>query len=123
VTDAQAFGLEALLTLGLVSTVLGTASGAQNVGALSAVGVGAYIVLAGLWSSPVTGASMNPARSLGPDLARGVFSHLWPYLVAPVIGAVVAVGIAQILRGPGGGPSGSRAAQGTLDPPFIRRAS
>jgi aquaporin Z len=122
VTDAQAFGLEALLTLGLVSVVLGTASGAQNVGALSAVGVGAYIVLAGLWSSPVSGASMNPARSFGPDLVRLSFSHFWPYVTGPLLGAVAAVGVAQILRGPGGGPTGSTAAQGSLDPPIVRRA-
>jgi aquaporin Z len=120
VTDAQAFGLEALLTLGLISTILGTASGAQNVGALSAVGVGAYIVLAGLWSSPITGAAMNPARSFGPDLARGSFGHLWPYLAGPTLGAVAAVAAAWILRGPGGGPSGSRAAQGTLGVPIVR---
>jgi aquaporin Z len=121
VSDAQAFGLEALLTLGLVSTILGTASGAQNVGSLSAVGVGAYIVLAGLWSSPITGAAMNPARSFGPDLARGSFAHIWPYLAGPALGAVAAVGAAWILRGPGGGPSGSRAAQGTLDLPIVRQ--
>jgi aquaporin Z len=121
VSDAQAFGLEALLTLGLVSTVLGTASGAQNVGSLSAIGVGAYIVLAGLWSSPITGAAMNPARSFGPDLARGSFGHLWPYLAGPTLGAVAAVGVAWILRGPGGGPSGSRAAQGNLDAPIVRQ--
>jgi aquaporin Z len=120
VTDVQAFGLEALLTLGLISTILGTASGAQNVGALSAVGVGAYIVLAGLWSSPITGASMNPARTFGPDLARGSFGHFWLYLAGPALGAVAAVGAAWILRGPGGGPTGSRAAQGTLDVPIVR---
>ncbi|WP_407646172.1 aquaporin [Actinacidiphila oryziradicis] len=65
-TVIQAFVIEAVLSLGLVSTILGTASSAQNVGPLSAIGVGAYIVVAGLWASPVGGASMNPARSLGP---------------------------------------------------------
>ncbi|TJZ99731.1 MIP/aquaporin family protein [Actinacidiphila oryziradicis] len=116
-TAPQAFVVEAVLSLGLVSTILGTASSAQNVGPLSAIGVGAYIVVAGLWASPVSGASMNPARSLGPALVSADLHDLWIYLTAPVAGALAAVVAAYILRGPGGGPSGSRAAQGTLLPP------
>jgi aquaporin Z len=115
-TSGQALVIEALLTLGLVSTILGTASTAQNIGPLSALGVGSYIVLAGLWASPVSGASMNPARSFGPDLIRADFHDFWIYLAGPLAGALLAVAAAYILRGPGGGPSGSRAAQGTLDP-------
>src|SRR5499427_4737924 len=57
---------ELVLTTGLVSVILGTASGAQQIGPMAAFGVGSYIALAGLWGSPVSGASMNPARSLGP---------------------------------------------------------
>ena len=75
IDNAQALLMELVLTVGLVSTILGTASRSQNVGPLSAVAVGGYIVLAGLWSSPVTGASMNPARSLAPDLVLGDFTH------------------------------------------------
>ena len=60
--------MEAVLTLGLVSVILGTASGAQNIGIFGALGVGGYIALAGLWGSPISGASMNPARTFGPDL-------------------------------------------------------
>jgi aquaporin Z len=118
-TATQAFVIEAVLSLGLVSTILGTASSAQNVGPLSAIGVGAYIVVAGLWASPVSGASMNPARSLGPALVSADLHDLWIYLTAPVAGALAAVAAAYILRGPGGGPSGSRAAQGTLLPPTV----
>jgi aquaporin Z len=114
VSDWEAMLLELLLTVGLVSTILGTASRAQNVGALSAVAVGGYIILAGLWSSPISGASMNPARSFGPDLVNWDFSHYWVYLVGPLTGAVIAVGVAWILRGRGGGRSGSAAGQGTL---------
>ncbi|MDQ2839316.1 MAG: aquaporin [Actinomycetota bacterium] len=119
-STSQAFVIEALLSLGLVSTVLGTASSAQNLGPLSALGVGAYVILAGLWASPVSGASMNPARSLGPALVTGDLGQLWIYLTAPFLGAVLAVGAAYILRGPGGGPGGSKAAQGTLTPPVTR---
>ncbi len=113
-TSGQAFVVEAVLTLGLVSTILGTASTAQNIGALSAFGVGAYIILAGLWASPVSGASMNPVRSLGPALVSGDFTDLWIFLAGPILGALVAVGAAWILRGPGGGISGTAAAQGKL---------
>jgi aquaporin Z len=120
-TATQAFAIEALLSLGLVSTILGTASSAQNIGPLSAVGVGGYIAQAGLWAGPVSGASMNPARSLGPALVGAYWHDLWIYLSAPTAGALVAVGAAYILRGPGGGPGGSRAAQGTLRPPTVER--
>lgn len=113
-SPGQAFLIEVVLTVGLVSTILGTASSAQNVGPLSAVGVGAYIALAGLWASPVSGASMNPARSLGPALASADLHQLWIYLTAPPLGMLVAVAAAYILRGPGGGPHGIRAAQGNL---------
>jgi aquaporin Z len=109
-----ALAWEALLTTGLVSVVLGTASGAQQLGPVAAFGVGGYIALAGLFGAPVSGASMNPARSLGPALVLGNWTSWWAYLLGPAIGALIAVGIAQILRGPGGGLSGTRAAQGTL---------
>jgi aquaporin Z len=105
---------EIVLTTGLVSVILGTASGAQQIGPLAAIGVGSYIALAGLWGSPVSGASMNPARSLGPALVLGDWTSWWAYLVGPVAGGVVAVGFAYVLRGRGGGRSGVAAAQGGL---------
>jgi aquaporin Z len=115
VTGWQAVLFEALLTMGLVSTILGTASGAQNVGALSALAVAAYIILAGLWASPISGASMNPARSFGPDLVALHFANYWVYLIGPTVGAVLAAGVAHILRGPGGkDPTAVAAAQGTI---------
>ena len=101
IADWKAMLIELVLTVGLVSTILGTASEAQNVGPLSAVGVGGYIVLAGLWSSPISGASMNTARSFGPDLVVGDFAHFWVYLVGPLAGATLAVAFAWVLRGPG----------------------
>jgi aquaporin Z len=109
----QAFAIEALLTLGLITVILGTASTAQNVGPLAALAVGGYIILAGLWSSPASGASMNPARSLAPDLVRGDYHQLWPYLAGPTLGMLTAVGAALILRGPGGDPDATKAAQGS----------
>jgi aquaporin Z len=114
ISTATAMLWELVLTAGLVSVILGTASGAQQIGPLAAIGVGSYIALAGLWGSPVSGASMNPARSLGPALVKGDWTSWWAYLVGPVAGAVIAVGIAYVLRGRGGGRSGVAAAQGTL---------
>src|SRR5690348_5845426 len=105
---------ELVLTTGLLSVILGTASGAQQIGTLAALGVGSYIALAGLWGSPVSGASMNPARSLGPALVLGDWTSWWAYLVGPLAGGAIAVGFAYILRGRGGGRSGVAAAQGTL---------
>src|SRR3954470_7980480 len=115
IADWQAMLFEMVLTAGLLSTILGTASRAQNVGPLSAIAVGGYIALAGLWSSPLSGAAMNPARTFGPDLALGDFSHYWAYVVGPLGGAAIAVGIAYILRGRGGDAGGVAAAQGTLE--------
>jgi aquaporin Z len=114
ISNWQATLTELVLTVGLASTILGTASRAQNVGPLSAVAVGGYIVLAGLWSSPISGASMNPARSLAPDLVLGRFDHLWVYLVGPGAGATIAVAIVWLLRGPGGDEGGTKTASGTL---------
>jgi aquaporin Z len=109
-----AFWMEFILTLGLVSVILGTASGAQNIGVIGAIGVGSYIALAGLWGSPISGASMNPARTFGPDLVGADFSHYWVYVAGPLAGALFAVGCAFVLRGRGGGHAGSAAAQGEL---------
>jgi aquaporin Z len=105
---------EIVLTAGLVSVIQGTASGAQQIGSLAAIAVGSYIALAGLWGSPVSGASMNPARSLGPALVLGDWTSWWAYLVGPIAGGAVAVGISYVLRGQGGGASGTQAATGTL---------
>ena len=69
--------MELILTTGLVSVILGTASGAQNIGIIGAFGVGGYIALAGLWGSPISGASMNPARTSGPT---------WPAPRSPATG-------------------------------------
>jgi aquaporin Z len=123
ISPLVAMAWEAVLTLGLVSVILGTASGAQQIGALAAVGVGGYIALGGLIGAAVSGASMNPARSLGPALVLGDWTAWWVYLAGPLIGAGFAVGIAQILRGHGGGISGRSAAQGTLGTNWFPRVA
>jgi aquaporin Z len=113
-SDMAAFWMELILTMGLVSVILGTASGAQNVGVIGALGIGGYIALAGLWGSPISGASMNPARTFGPDLASRTFTGYWVYVAGPIAGAALAVVIAFVLRGRGGDKSARGAAQGDL---------
>jgi aquaporin Z len=111
----QALVMEIALTGGLVSVILGTASKAQNLGSVGALGVGAYIALAGLWAAPVSGTSMNPARSFGPALVSGDWHAYWVYVVGPLIGAALAVGAAIVLRGRGGADETAQvAASGTL---------
>jgi aquaporin Z len=112
--DLKAFAMEIVLTAGLVNTILGTASGARNIGTNGAIAVAGYIIMAGLWASPISGASMNPVRSFAPDLCRGDFSTTWIYIAGPLCGALIGVLFEWILKGP---PTaeGSIAAQGTLD--------
>lgn len=112
--SAQAFAVEVILSAGLVNTILGTASGARNIGTNGAIAIGGYIALAGLWAAPVSGASMNPARSLAPDLVRGEFATTWIYIAGPVLGAIIAVGFEWILKGPAT-REGTRTAQGGPD--------
>ena len=114
VSDFTALAMEVLLTTGLASTILGTASGARNIGSNGALAVGGYISLAGLWAAPISGASMNPARSFAPDLIRGDMSTTWIYVVGPVLGAIIAVGFEWILKGKPTA-AGTLAARGDLD--------
>src|ERR1700757_835437 len=94
ISTTTAMVWEFVLTTGLVSVILGTASGAQQIGTLAALGVGSYIALAGLWGSPVSGASMNPARALGTALGLNHWAAWWAHLLGPLLGAALAVGTA-----------------------------
>ena len=113
VGGGTALAMEVVLTAGLVNTILGTASGARNIGTNGAIAVGGYIALAGLWAAPISGASMNPVRSLAPDLVRGDFGTTWIYVVGPVVGALIGVGFEWILKGKPTA-AGAMAAQGSL---------
>src|SRR5947209_2094688 len=110
-SNAQALGFEAILTLLLVTVILLTSEQKPVVGKNAALAVGFTVALCGLFSSPVSGASMNPARSLGPALVSGDMHFAWIYLVGPFAGACLAVLLAYALLGPTG-PYGIEAAQG-----------
>ncbi len=113
IDSIKAMAVEIVLTAGLVNTILGTASGARNIGTNGAIAVGGYIALAGLWAAPLTGASMNPVRSFAPDLIRGDFSTTWIYIIGPLAGALIGALFEWILKGKGT-MAGSLTAQGTL---------
>jgi len=91
--------MEALLTAILVSVILNTATGGRSIGHNAAIAVGATVALLGLFASPISGASMNPARTLGPDIVGHDYTGWWVYVAGPVIGALIAVAIINAVRG------------------------
>ena len=95
---AQGFGVEFLLTAILLFVVVGVAHDARAEGVMAGVAIGATVAIAALVCGPVSGASMNPARSIGPALVSGNVGSLWIYLLAPVIGAVVGAKIYNVVR-------------------------
>jgi len=123
--NGKALAMEVLLTVGLVNTILGTASGARNIGTNGAIAVGGYIALAGLWAAPISGASMNPARSFAPDLVRGNFGTTWIYVVGPAIGALIGVIFEWILKGrpTTAGAIAAQGAQGADDSTDARKTT
>lgn len=95
---SQSFLLEVILTSILMFVILGVSTGAKEKGLLAGVAVGGAVALGALFGGPVSGASMNPARSLGPALVSGHLQALWIYLTAPVVGSFLAVGACRSVR-------------------------
>ena len=95
----RSFVMEIVLTMILVTVILNTATGYRSIGHNAALAVGATVALLGLFASPISGASMNPARSLGPDIVAGDFIGWWVYAFGPVIGACIAVMLVGLVRG------------------------
>lgn len=112
IRDTAAMMLEAVLTFVLVLVILGTATRYSLVGPNAAIAVGGTITLCGLWALPITGASMNPARSLGPALIRGDLTGVWIYIAGPMLGALCASLITWLLCGAQHDPKEGEAAQG-----------
>jgi aquaporin Z len=97
-SDIQSWGLEFLLTAGLMFVILGVSTGSPEKSLIAGPAIGAVVGLEAMFAGPVSGASMNPARSLGPALVSGQVDHLWIYLTAPVLGAISAVGACRCVR-------------------------
>lgn len=97
----QSFVLEMILTAMLMLTILSVSTGKKEKGITAGLAIGAVVALEAMFAGPVCGASMNPARSLGPALVSGHLDHLWLYLLAPVLGALLAVPLCICVREPG----------------------
>jgi aquaporin Z len=96
---SQSFAMELLLTMLLMFVILSVSSGSKEKGVLAGVAVGSVIALEALFAGPVSGASMNPARSLAPALVAWRLEHLWIYLIAPVLGAAAGVAVHRLVYG------------------------
>jgi aquaporin Z len=88
---AQSFVMEILLTGFLIFVILNVSSGAKEKGLMAGIAVGAVVGLEALFAGPISGASMNPARSLAPALLSGNLSSLWIYIAAPILGSYLGV--------------------------------
>jgi len=94
----QSFALEVVLTTVLLFVALSVSTGAKEKGIMAGAAIGAVVALEAMFAGPICGASMNPARSLGPALVSGNVSHLWIYVAAPLVGSLLAVGSCRGVR-------------------------
>jgi aquaporin Z len=97
-SSSQTFVLELILTMLLMLVILSVSFGSKETGLLAGVAVGSVIAFESLFAGPVSGASMNPARSLGPAIIAGETGSLWVYLVAPILGAVLSVPLYRVIH-------------------------
>lgn len=95
----QSFALEVVLTWWLMTVILGVSEGAKEKGLVAGIVIGAVVMLEALFAGPISGASMNPARSLGPALVSFNLSYLWIYTIATTLGALLAVWSCRFVRG------------------------
>lgn len=100
-SETQSFVLEFILTFFLMLVILNVSTGAKEKGLTAGIVIGSVIGLEAMFAGPICGASMNPARSLAPALVSGHFEHLWIYLAAPILGAILAKFACQCVREPG----------------------
>jgi MIP family channel proteins len=97
-SSLRGLGIEILLTAVLMFVITSVATDTRAVGQLAAIAIGGTVALDALWGGPITGASMNPARSFGPALVAGVWGDQWIYWVGPLVGAALGAGLYQALR-------------------------
>lgn len=96
-SQLQSFSLELILSFFLMLVIVNVATGSKEKGMFAGLAVGSIVGLEAMFAGPICGASMNPARSLGPALISGHFDSLWIYLVAPILGAALAIPIWKYL--------------------------
>jgi MIP family channel proteins len=96
----QSFILEVVLTAMLMAVILRVSQGAKEKGITAAIAIGGVIGLEAMFAGPICGASMNPARSLGPAIVSGHLTEVWIYVAAPLIGAAIGVGAARLVSSP-----------------------
>jgi aquaporin NIP len=97
-TGTQSFILELILTFILMLVIMNVATGSKEKGLFAGIAIGATVLLEAMFAGPICGASMNPVRSLAPAVASGQLQHLWIYLIAPVLGAALAIPVWQYLK-------------------------
>jgi len=97
-SDMQSFVLEILLTFFLMFVVINMATGSKEVGMFAGLAIGSVVLLEAMFAGPISGASMNPARSIGPALISQHLEHLWIYIIAPVIGAILSIFLWNFLK-------------------------
>jgi aquaporin NIP len=100
VSGVTGLGYEVVLTAFLMFVITAVATDTRAVGAAAAIAIGGTVGLDALFGGPITGASMNPARSFGPALASGTWSSFWIYILGPLIGAAIGVFAYGLVRGP-----------------------
>jgi aquaporin NIP len=99
-TELQSFILELILTFFLMLVIIHVATGSKEQGMFAGLAIGSTVLLEAMFAGPICGASMNPVRSFAPAIVSGHLEHLWIYLLAPVAGAVLAVGVWHFLKEP-----------------------
>lgn len=90
-TAMQSFILEIILTFLLMLVIINVSTGSKEKGVMAGMAIGSVVLLEAMFAGPITGASMNPARSIAPALVSGQIQHLWIYIIAPIVGAVFAI--------------------------------
>lgn len=97
-SDSQSFILEIILTFFLMLVIIQVATGSKEQGMFAGLAIGSTVLLEAMFAGPICGASMNPIRSLSPAMISGHLEHLWIYLVAPVVGAIAAIFVWQLIK-------------------------
>lgn len=98
-TAIQSFILEVILTFILMFVIIKVSTGSKEIGTMAGIAIGGTVGLEAMFAGPITGASMNPARSIAPALFSGHLEHLWLYIIAPIIGALLAIVVCKVIKG------------------------